>query len=90
MTRSTSPMFSIRTERLDSQVCRKDPSLAIPQPMGDRQLRPSIVPLWKTVYLCVPPVRTMICSMCDLAVSVGCTSVDRGYHASPVTTGLGE
>ncbi|MGB2862262.1 MAG: hypothetical protein WBC05_02965, partial [Sedimentisphaerales bacterium] len=27
--------------------------------------------------------------MCDLAISVGCVSLDRGYHASPAMTGLG-
>ena len=89
LTTSTSPTFSNRTDRLDSHVWRKAPSLAIPQPIGDRQFRPSIVPPWKTVYLCVPPVRAVICSMCDLATSVGCVSVDRGYHASPATTGFG-
>jgi len=70
-------------ERLDSHVWRKASSLAIPQPMGNRQFRPSIVPSWKTVYLCVPPIKVVICSMCDLATSVECVSVDRGYHVSP-------
>ena len=86
LTTSTPPTFSIRTKRLDSHVCRKAPSLAIPQPIGDRQLRPSIVPPWKTVYLCIP---SLISSTCNLATSVECVSVVRGYHASSAMTGLG-
>ena len=87
LTTSVSPTFSIRTERLDSQVWTKAPSRAIPQPIGNRQFRPSIVPPWTTVYWCVPPAGPAISSTCDLATSVGCLSIDQGYNAASATTG---
>ena len=43
-TTSDRPTFSIRTARLDCQVCSMAPSLAMPHPIGDRQFVPSIVP----------------------------------------------
>ncbi len=49
LTTSASPTFSIRTARFDSQVCSTAPSRDIPQPSGERQFRPSIVPPWATV-----------------------------------------
>src|SRR5437016_7787583 len=50
------PTFSIRTARFDCQVCSMAPSRFIPQPIGDRQFVPSIVPPCTTVYLCSPVV----------------------------------
>src|SRR6516165_2489179 len=53
-TTSVWPTFSIRTARFDCQVCSMAPSRFMPQPIGDRQLVPSIVPPCTTVYLCSP------------------------------------
>ena len=39
-TMSVRPTFSIRTDRLDSQLWRRAPSRAMPHPIGDRQFRP--------------------------------------------------
>ena len=52
LTTSVWPTFSMRTHRFDSQVWRKAPSRDIPHPMGERHFRPSMLPRWKTVYLC--------------------------------------
>src|SRR5262245_2388949 len=51
-TTSVRPTFSIRTARFDCQACSMAPSRFIPQPIGDRQFVPSIVPPCTTVYLC--------------------------------------
>src|SRR5262245_14997272 len=51
-TRSIWPTFSIRTARFDCQVCSMAPSRFMPQPIGDRQFVPSIVPPCITMYLC--------------------------------------
>ena len=51
-TTSVWPTFSIRTARFDCQLCSMAPSRFIPQPIGDRQFVPSIVPPWTTMYLC--------------------------------------
>src|SRR5262245_39705777 len=67
-TMSVWPKFSIRTARFDCQVCSIAPSRFMPQPIGDRQFVPSIVPPCITVYLCsaVP-----IFSTCLLVTSPG-------------------
>src|SRR5215212_33682 len=56
-TTSVWPTFSIRTARFDCQLCSMAPSRFIPQPIGDRQFAPSIVPPCTTMYLCSPVVR---------------------------------
>src|SRR5262245_15244448 len=50
LTTSVAPMFSMRTERFDSQLCWK----GCQTPCGDRQLRPSIVPPCGTEYSARP------------------------------------
>ena len=55
-TTSVWPTFSIRTARFDCQLCSMAPSRFIPQPIGDRQFVPSIVPPCTTMYLCSPVV----------------------------------
>ena len=55
-TTSVWPTFSIRTARFDCQLCSMAPSRFIPQPIGDRQFVPSIVPPCTTMYLWSPVV----------------------------------
>src|SRR4051794_30991829 len=55
-TTSVWPTFSMRTARFDCQLCSMAPSRFIPQPIGDRQLVPSIVPPCTTMYRCSPVV----------------------------------
>src|SRR5262249_12364498 len=62
------PTFSIRTARFDCQLCSIAPSRFIPQPIGDRQFVPSIVPPCTTVYLWSPVTMS---STCLLATSPG-------------------
>src|SRR5262245_18050371 len=71
-------MFSIRTARFDCQVCSMAPSRFMPQPIGDRQFVPSIVPPCTTVYLCsaVP-----IFSTCLLVTSPGWAFEAQGSSA---------
>src|SRR5262245_61534344 len=77
-TTSVRPTFSIRTARFDCQLCSMAPSRFIPQPIGDRQFVPSIVPPCTTRYLCFPVV---IFSTWLLATSPGWAFEAQGSSA---------
>src|SRR6476659_11415490 len=77
-TTSVWPTFSIRTARFDCQLCSMAPSRFIPQPIGDRQLVPSIVPPCTTRYLCSPVVMF---TMWLLATSPGWAFEAQGSSA---------
>src|SRR5215470_850552 len=69
------PTFSIRTARLDCQLCSMAPSRFIPHPIGERQFVPSIVPPCTTVYLWSPLTTS---STCLLATSPGWAFLAQG------------
>ena len=73
------PMFSIRTARFDSQVCSQAPSPDMPQPMGERQFWPSMVPPWTRTYLYS---REVTSSTFRLATSVGWWFEAHGCNSS--------
>src|SRR4051812_42071394 len=79
-TTSVWPTFSIRTARFDCQLCSMAPSRLIPQPIGDRQFVPSIVPPCTTMYLCSPLVTV---STWLLATSPGWAFEAQGSSALP-------
>src|SRR3954470_10536757 len=74
------PTFSIRTARFDCQLCSMAPSRFIPQPIGDRQFAPSIVPPCTTMYLCSPVVMSLTWL---LATSPGSAFEAQGSSAVP-------
>jgi hypothetical protein len=77
---SVAPTFSIRTARLDSQLCSHT---AKPPPMGERQFVPSIVPPCRTRYSCFAAV---ISSVCRLAAFFGWRLDAQGSRASCADT----
>src|SRR6516162_4747677 len=84
-TMSVWPTFSIRTARFDCQVCSMAPSRFMPQPIGDRQFVPSIVPPCTTVYLCS---AVLMFSTWLLATSPGVAFEAQGSGAAAEAAGV--